>query len=151
MKSSAPSTPNVCYHCGEAGHYANHYPRKQNQLTPQGQHSNQKGTPQKPAPNTGKVNHVSSETVLAQPEVMLGTFDVNSTLATVLFDSGALHSFISQAFVRTHSIPLCAMKDPILVNSPGGSMQASYHCLPTSLSLRGRVQSEPHCVENIWY
>ena len=68
---------------------------------------------------------------------MLGTFDVNSTSATVLFDSRALHSFISQAFVRTHSIPLCAMKNPILVNSPGGSLQASYRCLPTSLSLRG--------------
>jgi hypothetical protein len=29
------------------------------------------------------------------------------------------------------------MKNPILVNSPGGSMLASYRCLPTSLSLRG--------------
>ena len=75
--------------------------------------------------------------VLAEPEVMLGMFDVNSTPATVLFYSRASHSFISQAFVRTHSIPLCAMKNPILVNSPGGSMQASYRCLPTSLSLRG--------------
>ena len=45
------------------------------------------------------------------------TFSVNSILATVLFDSGASHSFISQAFVRMHNIPLCAMKDPILVNS----------------------------------
>ena len=62
----------------------------------------------------GKVNHVSTETALAAPEVMLGTFDVNSTPATVLFHSGAFHSFISQAFVRMHSIPLCAMKDPIL-------------------------------------
>ena len=137
MKTSAPGTPNVCYHCGEVGHYANHCPRKQNQQTPQGQQSNQKGTPQKLAPNIGKVNHVSTETAFAEPEVMLGTFDVNSTPATVLFYSGASHSFISQAFVRTHSIPLCAMKDPILVNSPGGSMQASYRCLPTSLSLRG--------------
>ena len=83
------------------------------------------------------MNHVSTETALAEPEVMLGTFDVNSTPATILFDSGALHSFISQAFVRTHSIPLCAMKDPILVNSPRGSTQASFHCLRTSLSLRG--------------
>ena len=110
---------------------------KQNQQTPQGQHSNQKGTPQNPAPNTGKVNHVSTETALAELEVMLGTFDVNSTPATVLFDSGASHSFISQAFVRNHSIPLCAMQNPILVNSSGGSMQASYCCLLTSLSLRG--------------
>ena len=68
---------------------------------------------------------------------MLGTFDINSTPATVLFYSGASHSFISQAFVRNHSIPLCAMKNPILVNSSGGSMPASYRCLPTSLSLRG--------------
>ena len=95
---------------------------------------------------------MSTETTLVEPKVMLGAFDVNSTPTTILFYSRALHSFISQAFVRTHSIPLCAMKDPILVNSPGGSMQASYHCLPTSLSLRGgRVQSEPHCVENIWH
>jgi len=137
MKTSAPNTPNICYCCGEVGHYTNHCPRKQNQLTPQGQHNNQKGTPQKPAPNTGNMNHVSTETGLAEPEVMLGMFDVNSTPATVLFYSRASHSFISQAFVRTHSIPLCAMKDPILVNSLGGSMQASYRCLPTSLSLRG--------------
>ena len=80
---------------------------------------------------------MSMETALVEPEVMLGTFDVNSTPATVLFYSGASHSFISQAFVRNHSIPLCAMKNPILVNSPGGSMPASYCCLPTSLSLRG--------------
>ena len=100
----------------------------------------------------GKVNHVSIEMTLVEPEVMLDTVDVNSTPATVIFYSRASHSFISQAFVRTHSIPLCAMKDPILVNSPGGSMQASYRCLPTSLSLRGgKVQSEPHCVENIWH
>ena len=68
---------------------------------------------------------------------MLGTFSVNSISATVLFDSDASHSFISQAFVRMHSIPLCAMKNPILVNSPGGSMPASYWSPSTSISLRG--------------
>jgi hypothetical protein len=69
---------------------------------------------------------VSKETVMAEPEVMLGTFDVHSIPTTVLFYSRASHSFISQIFVKTHIIPLCAMKNPILVNSPGGSMQASY-------------------------
>ena len=80
---------------------------------------------------------MSIETALVKLEVMLGMFDVNSTPATVLFDSGASHLFISQAFVRNHSIPLCAMQNPILVNSLGDSMQASYQCHPTSLSLRG--------------
>ena len=79
---------------------------------------------------------MSTEMALAEPEVMLGTFNVNSTPTTVLFYFGVSHSFISQAFVRNNSIPLCAVQNPILVNSPGGSMQASYRCLPTSLSLR---------------
>jgi hypothetical protein len=74
---------------------------------------------------------------MAEPEVMLDTFDVHSIPITILFYSGASHSFISQIFVKTHSIPLCAMKNPILVNSLGGSMQASYQCLPISLILRG--------------
>jgi hypothetical protein len=62
---------------------------------------------------------VSTEMAEVEPEVMLGMFDVHSTPITVLFYSGASHSFISQAFVRTHSISLCAMKNTILVNSPG--------------------------------
>jgi hypothetical protein len=68
---------------------------------------------------------------------MLGTFDVHSTSATVIFYSGALHTFISQVFVKTHSIPLCAMKNPIIVNSPGGIIPAPHCCLPTSMTLRG--------------
>ena len=36
-----------------------------------------------------------------------------------------------------HSIPLCAMKNPILVNSPGGSIPAFYWSPSASLSLRG--------------
>jgi hypothetical protein len=84
-----------------------------------------------------RVNHLSQETAMEEPEVMLGTFDVHSTPATVLFDSGVSHSFISQAFFRIHRIHLCAMKNFILVNSPGGSMSASYRCLPISLILRG--------------
>ena len=65
---------------------------------------------------------MSADTAQEAPKVILGTLSVNSISATFLFDSGASHSFISQAFVRMHSIPLCAMKNPILVNSPRGSM-----------------------------
>jgi hypothetical protein len=131
MKTSAPNTPTKCFCCGKEGHLSYNYPKKVNQQTPQKQNSNQK------LPYYRKVTHVSEETAIAEPEVMLGTFDVHSIPATILFDSGASHSFISQLFVKTHSIPLCAMRNPILVNSSRGSMQASYQCLPISLILRG--------------
>jgi hypothetical protein len=36
--------------------------------------------------------------------VVLGTFPVNSMPATVLFDFGASHSFITEQFVAKHNI-----------------------------------------------
>jgi hypothetical protein len=68
----------------------------------------------------GRVNHVSAETAQENPQVVLGMFFVNSITASVLFDSGASHSFISAQFVAKHSIPMCPMKQTMLVNSPGG-------------------------------
>jgi len=68
---------------------------------------------------------------------MMGMFSINSIPTTILFDSGALHTFISLAFIRVHSIPLVAMKTRMLVNSPGGTIPVSYCCPSASLSLRG--------------
>jgi hypothetical protein len=83
------------------------------------------------------MNHVSTETAQMEPEVMLGTFNVHSTPATILFYSRALHTFISNIFVRMHSVPMIAMKEPLLVNSPGGTMQTTNRYLPISMILRG--------------
>jgi hypothetical protein len=80
---------------------------------------------------------VSSDTTQEAIELMLGTFNINSIPTIVLFDSRASHSFISQAFIREHSIPLVSMKNPMIVNSLGGTMPASYCCPSASLSLRG--------------
>jgi hypothetical protein len=70
-------------------------------------------------------------------EVMLGTFNVHSTLATILFDFGALHTFISHIFVKMHSISMLSVKEPLLVNSPGGTMQTNNRCILGSMVLSG--------------
>jgi len=57
--------------------------------------------------------------------VVIGMFPVNSNLATVLFYSGASHSFIAYTFIKKYGIPICVMKKPMLVNSPGGEMKAN--------------------------
>ena len=48
---------------------------------------------------------------------MLGEYLVSSTLATVLFDSGASHSFISSSFVEKHKIPTVLLKTPLLTRT----------------------------------
>jgi hypothetical protein len=68
---------------------------------------------------------------------MLGMFNINSIPATILFESRASHSFISQVFIREHSIPLVAMRNPMIVNSPGGTISASYFYPSASISLKG--------------
>jgi hypothetical protein len=74
----APALPRVCFHCGEPGHYANVCPRKAQ--------SGQQGRPAQPkAPTQGKVNHVTAESAAEAPNVVIGTFMVNTHPATVLF------------------------------------------------------------------
>ena len=80
---------------------------------------------------------MSAETAMEEPKVMIGMFDVHSTPAIILFDSGASHTFISQAFVRTHNISACAMKSAITVNSLEGIIPASHCCFPVNLTLMG--------------
>ena len=54
------------------------------------------------------------------PKVVLGMFLVNSISTSVLFDSGASHSFISAQFVAKNNIPMQPLKQNMLVTTPGG-------------------------------
>jgi hypothetical protein len=76
----------------------------------------------------GKINHVTVEQAQEAPEVVLGTFLVNSEPASVLFDSRASHSFVTNQFVEKHNLPMNPMKKQLLVTSPGGEMKASHIC-----------------------
>ena len=69
--------------------------------------------------------------------MVIGMFPVNSNSTTTLFDSGASHSFVAYTFIKKHGIPICVMKKPMLVNSPGGEMKANWICLAASLIIRG--------------
>jgi hypothetical protein len=65
--------------------------------------------------------HVDAEVAQDNPRVVLGMFLLNSTPASVLFDFGASHSFITSQFVAQHNIPISPMSRHMLVISPGGN------------------------------
>jgi hypothetical protein len=51
-----------------------------------------------------KVNNMTVEQAQDASGVVIGTFYINSVPATVLFDSGATHSFITDQFVAKHNM-----------------------------------------------
>jgi hypothetical protein len=67
---------------------------------------------------------------------VLSEFLVSSVLATILFDSGASHSFISSSFVEKHNIPTVLLKAPLLT-SPGGDIKCQLGCSQVRIILSG--------------
>jgi hypothetical protein len=80
---------------------------------------------------------VTTEEAQQAQDVVLGLFFESSHSATVLFDSGALHSFISSSFVAKLHLPITIMKHGMLVSSPRGEMRTKHICPPVSITIRG--------------
>jgi hypothetical protein len=80
---------------------------------------------------------VTTEEAQQSQDVVLGMFLANSHPATVLFDSRALHSFISSKFVAKHNLPITIMKYIMIVSSLGGEMKTKHICPAISIAIRG--------------
>jgi hypothetical protein len=78
-----------------------------------------------------------SESVPEDADVVYGMFLVISIPASVLFDSGASHSFITESFVEKHNIPKYPLKKMLHISSPGGDMKATHSCLHVNLKIQG--------------
>jgi hypothetical protein len=70
-----------------------------------------------------RVNHMTSDETQQAQDLVLGMFLASSHPATILFDSGASHSFISSSFVMKYSLPIATMKHIMRVSSLGGEMR----------------------------
>jgi hypothetical protein len=84
----------------------------------------------------GRVNHLTSDEAQQAQDVVLGMFLTSSHPATILFDSGASHSFISSSFVMKNSLPIATMKHTMLVSTPGGEMRMKHICPVVSITIR---------------
>ena len=75
---------------------------------------------------------LNTEEVQAAPDVMYGEFLVKSTLATVLFDFGASHSFVSRNSLRTMLLPT-----PLLIRTPGAILKCTLKCPRVKIMIDG--------------
>jgi hypothetical protein len=103
--------------------------------------SNVQGKQQTPATGKGfsiaRVNQVSVDATANGVDIAIGTFFINSIPAAILFDSGAMHSFISARYVNTNEIPLQTMQKPMIVIAPKGLVEASYMTNRLTLTIMG--------------
>jgi hypothetical protein len=120
-----------CFKCVMNGHLVRQCPNK---LTRAGGQSRPQGQQNY---TYGNINHVTTEKAQHAQDVVLGMFLASSYPPTVLFDSGASHSFISSSFVVKHHLSITIMKQTMLVSSPGGEMGTKHICPVISITIRG--------------
>jgi hypothetical protein len=102
----------ACFKCGLTGHFEWQCPTRPvapgagNHVKPQGQQNFM----------YGRVNHMTSDEAQQAQDVVLGMFLTMSHPTTILFDSGAFHSFISSSFITEHNLPIATMKHTMLVS-----------------------------------
>jgi hypothetical protein len=80
---------------------------------------------------------VTTETVPKDVDMVYDMYLINSIPASVLFDSGASHSFVTKPFVEKHNISNYPLKRKLLIRSLGGELRATHSCPQTKLEIRG--------------
>jgi hypothetical protein len=80
---------------------------------------------------------VTAEEAAEAPDVVLGTFLVNSVPARVLFDSGASHSFVTERFVTKGGLIASKMARNMIVQIPGSQVRAHLTCEGVPIVIHG--------------
>jgi hypothetical protein len=119
--------------CGLIGHFSWQCPTRSiapgagNQAKPQGQHNLM----------YGRVNHMTDDEAQQAQDIVPGMFLTSLHPATILFDSGASHSFISSSFIVQHSLTIATLKHTMLVSSPRDEIRTKHICPAVSITVRG--------------
>jgi len=114
-------------------------PRQDYYKTPApGQGSSQKDQKKKIVPaKTSHVNYTTLEEVLEGTQVMAGMFSINHCPVTVLFDSGASHTFISEACVARLHLQVTCLERPYIIQTPGTRLNTGQVVRNVPLNLGG--------------
>ena len=83
------------------------------------------------------MNNVMVADAQQPSEIVLGRLLVCSVPASVLFDSGASHSFVSKSFARVHDLQSEMLDSPLAISSPGSKMSSAVRVPDVQIQIQG--------------
>jgi hypothetical protein len=98
-----------------------------------------KGRKQKVQVRQGKLNFTALEEIPKGAPIMTGTFSVFNQPTSILFDSGASHSFISQKFSAKCQLPFCHTKGSFMISTPGGKIATNQLIRSVPISMGSKI------------
>ena len=148
MGAAVGARPNLfpCYNYGQPGHFARNCPMPPKQGQPSSQ-QNQKGKVAHFKP--GQVRYTTLEGIPEGAPVMAGMFSVNDRPVTILFDSGASHTFISKECAIRLGLKIENMPNPYNIHSPGGPINYQPNCQASASPVtRKKIYSTSYSTPN---
>src|SRR4051812_17681536 len=92
-------------------------------------------------PRGARVNNVTLADAQHSSEIVLCRLLVCSVPATVLFDSGASHSFISQSFASANDLQSDLLSPPLAVHTLGSRCISSVFVPDVEITIQGVIFS----------
>ncbi|XP_059460327.1 uncharacterized protein LOC132189598 [Corylus avellana] len=104
----------VCYKCGKPGHI------QRDCKAPPNNQGGQKRLEEQKNHAIARVYALTPGDASASNEVVAGTLPISNGIASVLFDPGATHSFVSYFFAKTSNLKLESLDVSLAVTTPVG-------------------------------
>jgi hypothetical protein len=101
--------------------------------------NHQKGPQRGPAPRTGRANYTTVEEIPIGEEVLAGMLFLNEHPVIILFDSGALHDYMSSTCAKKAKLSLVASGVPYVISTPRGRVDANRIVQKAPLELSRRI------------
>jgi hypothetical protein len=117
----------LCFGCGKPGHHVRNCPTAA--VMSQG---SQASNNQSRQPAQARVHSLTPSNVEAEEnvnDVVTGTIPLFGSVACILFDSGAIHSFVSSTFVKLCNLSIEPLKQKICVAIVVGDAVACRKCV----------------------